>query len=365
MFAKINRDFSDLRIIGIKDEGDTIEVPYILKIQSDKFHSEAIEFKLINQVKNGSSLGYYYTFEFPDPQLINFIDLDFEKINYDWFVELEGSQDQREWFKIVENSRILSIENNFTSYSYSALTFKEVEFKYFRLFIPSSKNPYLKKASISKNIVVMGEYIIPEILSQTVIENHDLRQTEIMIDLKWSSPVSYLKLNVINSFDYHRQIIFQHTTDSINNKTGWHYVYSTVHNSTLTSFDNGEFRFPNTIMKNIKIVIKNGDNEFLDYEITTIRGDVHQLVGRFIEPANYYLLYGNKGAYVPNYDIGRFEANIPSNLVLIAIGDEVLISKPSILDDESLFKNSIWLWTILVLIIGILGWFSLKMLKEK
>ncbi len=31
---------------------------------------------------------------------------------------------------------------------------------------------------------------------------------------------------------------------------------------------------------------------------------------------------------------------------------------------EPLFKNKLWLYGIMVLIIGLLGWFSLKMLKD-
>jgi hypothetical protein len=30
---------------------------------------------------------------------------------------------------------------------------------------------------------------------------------------------------------------------------------------------------------------------------------------------------------------------------------------------KPLFENKLWLWTIMILIIGILGWFSLKMMK--
>lgn len=363
LFSKINRDFSDVRLIGIKADGDTIEAPYILKVHIDKYHSETIRFNLINQVKNVK--GYYYTFEISDQKFINQIELDFSKSNFDWQVELEGSHDQQEWFSIVENARILSINNSFTSYGYTSLKFNESKYKYFRLLILSSLDPELLEAKIYRNVFEKGEYIVPEIISHQINENKT-NDTEISINLGHSLPVSLLKIKVKATYDYYRPITIQYVTDSIQNTKGWHYIYSTIHTSTLSSMGDSEFRFPNKIMKNIRVNIRNGDNEPLNFELSELKGNIHQLISRFDVKADYFLLYGNKNAYVPNYDISRFENNIPSKTKIIEIGDEELINIASGESaQEPLFKDSMWLWAIMIIVIFILGWFSLKMLKSK
>jgi hypothetical protein len=364
VFSKINKDFSDLRLIGVKEDGDTIEAPYILKILADTYHSKSINFKLINQVK--SDKGYYYTFEIGEQQFINNIDLDFSKSNFDWFVKLEGSQDQQEWFTILEKSRILSLKNNFASYDYTFLKFDQVKYKYVRLFIPVSTNPAFISASISKKVIKSGNYELANIVAQKIEENKELDQTEIYIEVEEFLPISYIKLNVEASYDYYRPITIQYVVDSIKNNTGWHYVYSSIVSSTLSSIDGGIFMFPNTTMKHLKIIIKNGDNEPLDYGLTHIRGDVHQLIGRFNESASYYLYYGNIEAFVPNYDINRFETKIPDTIGNVVIGNEVELTNPKIYEDEDgLIKDDLWLWAIMIIVIFILGWFSLKMLKDK
>ena len=93
---------------------------------------------------------------------------------------------------------------------------------------------------------------------------------------------------------------------------------------------------------------------------------VHTIKARFSVPATYYLVYGNKQANLPYYDINRFENHIPAKLVKLNIGDEVEINRGNKNENiEPLFKNSIWLWSTMILIIFILGWFSLRMMRKQ
>ena len=362
-YSTLNNDFSDVRILGIKEDGDTIEAPYILKTLSDTYDNQVVEFKLLNKVNN--SAGYYYTFELSETKFINHVNLEFNRTNFDWLVTLEGSQNQEEWFTISDNHRILSINNSHTSYSYTNLEFDQVKFKYLRLSIPSFKNPGFIKAVIEQKKLVKGEYIVPLITSHLVVENEKNDQTEILIDFDKVSPLSYLELNVFDSIDYYRAITVQYAMDSIKNNTGWHYLYRSLFSSTLSSLNQRGFNFHNRTMKHLKVIIKNGDNEPLTFGQSNLHGNPHELIVRFTEPANYYFTYGNTGAYVPNYDISRFENNIPVVRKNLIVGNEEIVERQEKgAKQEPLFKDSIWLWAIMIIAIFILGWFSLKMLKN-
>lgn len=364
IYGKINADFSDLRIAGIKSDGDTIESPYIIRVLSDKKISNRVSFNLINRVK--SKDGHYYTFEILGNNSINHIDLDFNKTNFNWSIDLEASNDQQAWFSVLEHYRIVSIKNDYTNYTFTTLNFDEAKYKYFRLYIPENKNPQFSKASILNSSVTMGKYVAPSVLSQQIADNKELNQTEISIELDEVLPVSNLKLNVIDSFDYYRPITIQYVIDSIENNTGWHYVYSTIMKSTLSSFDKAAFRFPDIIIKKLKLIIKNGDNEPLHFDKSVVKGNVHQIIARFSEPAQHYLLYGNKNSHVPNYDIGRFKSKIPMKTKGLIIGAENKIEVKKEPDtNKPLFENSNWLWAIMLIVIAILGWFSVNMLKNK
>lgn len=248
-YSNLNQDFSDIRILGLKENGDTIEAPYILKTLSDSYDNKEVEFKIINQVNN--SAGYYYTFELSESQFVNHINLEFNKLNFDWLVSLEGSQNQQEWFSVSDNYRILSINNAHTSYSYTKLEFNQVKFKYLRLRIPSSKKPGFAKAIIEQKKLVKGEYIVPLITSHRVVENKKKDRTVILINFDQISPISYLELNVKDSTDYYRSVTVEYAADSIKNNSGWHYLYKSLFSSTLSSLNKGGFIFPNRTRKSV------------------------------------------------------------------------------------------------------------------
>ena len=96
-----------------------------------------------------------------------------------------------------------------------------------------------------------------------------------------------------------------------------------------------------------------------------VKGNVYEMIARFNVPADYYLVYGNKRSYKPNYDIVNFKANIPKDLKELSLGDEKEIGKAEIPLIGPLFQNKVWLWIIMTVIILVLGWFSIRMLKTK
>ena len=130
IYGKISPDFSDIRIIGLSTNNDTIEVPYILKIDEDKITQKEVSFNLINQ--SASEKGYYFTFEVQVDNSVNQINLEFKQQNFDWKVTLDGSQNLREWFSIVEDYRILSIKNDLADFQFTKVGFPDSKYRYFR-----------------------------------------------------------------------------------------------------------------------------------------------------------------------------------------------------------------------------------------
>ena len=96
-------------IFGIDENKDTLEASYLLSLEKEKIIIENIDFNMINSSININ--GSYFIFEITEDEAINQINLDFNNKNFDWKVKFEGSQNQLEWFTILDNYRILSIES--------------------------------------------------------------------------------------------------------------------------------------------------------------------------------------------------------------------------------------------------------------
>lgn len=363
IFGKTLDDLVDIRFFGITEENDTIEAPYLLKLTTKKESRKDIAFNTLNTSHKANK--HYFTFEIPNTESINQIQLDFKQENFDWQITLEGSQNQNEWFTVLEDYRIISIKNDLTNFQFTNLSFPNSKYRYFRLVINSAEKPELNLASIAQNEITEGrfrKYPIKKIQTQ---ENKQNKHTEIEIDLGIPSRISSIKIAVLDSFDFYRPLTIKYLTDSFKTEQGWKYNYSVLARGTLNSIGKNEFQFSSTTVQKLKIFIANSDNQALRIDTIEIKGCLHKLMARFTEKATYFLCYGNKKANQPNYDIHRFTKNIPETMTTLELGKELKIEKEELPPAESLFENKTWLWIIMALIIGTLGLFSVKMISKK
>ena len=361
VFGKVSQHLTDIRIVGITSDKDTIEAPYILRLATETISSKEIAFNTLNASHNAN--GYYFTFEILTEEPINQINLEFKQQNFDWRIKLEGSHNQKEWYTVLENYRILSIKNEWTDYKFTKMTFPSSRYHFFRLLIESNEQPDLTVAKISRYEVLNGVLKNYPIKTINRKENRQTKQTEIDIDLYMPLPVSHIKIGISDTFDYYRSFTVKYLTDSVETIHGWKYNYSSLASGILNSLEGNEFKCSSTTTQKLKIHIHNHDNQPIKIHSIEINGYVHELVTRITEPATYYLTYGNSEAVKSEYDIVRFMDKIPERLVILELGDECLIDKLEPQSVEPLFKNNKWLWVIMIAIILTLGLFSIKMIR--
>ncbi|QDW23819.1 DUF3999 family protein [Pedobacter sp. KBS0701] len=362
LYKNANAGFDDLRIFGFNGK-DTIEIPYLLKQRVDKVTSNDITFKQINQ--SASPNGYYYTFQSLGINLINQIKLAFKQENFDWKVTLEGSNDNKEWFSILSDYRILSIKNSDTEYQFTKLNFPDSKYQYFRIALKSPIQPDLLEAKISKTDTIKGTY--KEVRYKSFDLKNDVSKKETVVDVTLADPIplSYLKLNAQSDFDFYRPIKIEYATDSFKTDKGIQYNYVNLYEGIISSLEEAAFNFENTVTSRLKITIQNNDNKPLRLNGLQLKGNIYEIIARFDQPKNEYALYyGNEKVTAPVYEIEKFENKIPVNLTSVNIGAEQQNPAYTIKTEKPLFENKAWLWVLMVVIIVLLGWFSFKMLKN-
>ncbi len=362
IFEKIESNFSDMRIYGLTASNDTIEAPYILKINKEESTRQRIDFNPINRSKNNQ--GYYFTYEIPDSEAINQIHLDFNNTNFDWYVQLEGSENRTQWFTIIEDQRILSIKNDQTNYSFTDLDFTTSKYRYYRVNIKTSDKPELRSSRIVRDDIISAGYTSYNIKKQTTTNPPLQKQTVVDIDLGSRVPLSYLKMTAADEIDYYRPISISYKSDSVKTEKGWKYSYSNLSSGIFSSIENNEFRFQNTLVQHIRVTVQNQDNRPLHIQNFEAKGYVHELITRLTEPATYYLAFGKANDRTPNYDINRVSTNIPKAFTLLQMGTIQDIPKKKTTTTKPLFENKLWLWGIMGTVILVLGWFTIRMMQK-
>jgi hypothetical protein len=361
LFEKVKPDLSDLRIYGFNDN-DTIEAPYLLRSSKGEQVEKTILFNLLNQSRKGSD--FYFTFETPVAATINQLKLNFRQDNFDWRLKLEGSMDQREWFSIVEDYRILSIKKEGTDFQFTTVLFPPSRYIYFRALIKSDQKPDLLNASFSlreEKSSSFREYALP---AEPPKEDKINRTSIIPFSLPY--PVSLADIQIVtrNTYDYYRGLTVEYLTDSIRTPQGWVANYRVLTSGTLSSLGENRFSGNGTVLKRGRILIYNQDNQPLKIDSLILRSYTFDLNVRLTHAARYFLVYGNKNALPPAYDLQHFKEQVPAQMAKVELGPEQRMQKNAPAPIHPLFENKLWLWIILIALIVILGTFSLKMIKK-
>ncbi len=362
IFGKTASDFSDIRIFGITAGNDTVEVPYLVRSSEGEVIDKTVAFTFINTSLN--EMGYYFTFEMSVLQAINRMEPEFGQRNFDWKIKLEGSHNQREWFTVVDNYRILSISNDLTDFRFTEITFPTSKYRFFRLLVESKEKPDLLSTKISQTETTVGVFIDYPVEKLHINENKKARQTEAEIYLHNPVLVSRIRINIKDTIDYYRPVTVQYLVDSVKTEKGWFYNYASLASGIVSSNGKNELTFTPIVAEKLKILILNRDNQPVTIESVEIKGYVYELTARFTEEGKYWLAYGNTRARKPQYDIEKFTDKIPRDITALETGDEQIVHRAATTDVKPLFENKAWLWGIMTVIILLLGWFTLKMMKK-
>jgi hypothetical protein len=358
MFAKINRDFSDLRLYSFTDD-DTTEVPHLIKIMSDDTREQTYQLPVINKSKKEGAL--FLTFELEKDQKVNSIDLNFQQDNFFAMAKLEGSNNQVDWFEIIDNQRLLSIKNVNSNFKVQSISFPASQYRFLRATVTSDTKLTFLSATLRNSEVTKGNFVAAP-LTFTSREEKKMKQTIIDVRLTSYVPVSHFEIDVNAATDYHRSFQLDYVSDSTSTPKGWIKNYQPFYSGYLTSYTPNKFDVTYDLTKEVRITINNFDNEPLSVKEIRASGPEVKMIAK-LDRKYSYLYYGNANASRPSYDLAYFEEKIPASLPSVTIGNEENMLEP-VEEKSPIFENQLWLWAVMIIVIGLLGFFTLRMMKS-
>jgi hypothetical protein len=360
IFNHINKDYSDLRIFQLTGK-DTLEIPYLVKIKNDLVKETTVELPVLNKSKKDGKL--YLTFQLKKNERVNYLDLDFEERNFDGYVKLEGSQDQLEWFEIVNNQRILSIKNEMVDFMTATLNFPVTNYKYLRATIKSNKPLTFVSSSFKSQQITAGTFNEAAVKLKMTQDKKN-KQSIADLRLKEATLISKVKVNVNQTGDYYRGFSLEILRDSSKAPNGsWMYYYEPVTSGYLTSIRPNEFEFNEVIAEKMRLIVFNADNAPLSIETVSAFGPQVQLLAK-LKPGDNFLFYGNSYRSSPSYDIVHFENDVPEVALSIGLEPEEKLSKEKE-KVSALIENQWWLWGAMGVVIGLLGFATIRMMSKK
>lgn len=362
LYQHVQPDLADLRIIGITSDLDTVEAPYLIREQRDTYKENSVRFRMLNQTHKNNH--YFYTLKVPDNNIINHMNLKFDKPNYDIKVYIEGSNDQKEWFEFSGNYRILSIHDGQIDYEYNEIYFEPAQYSYFRISFKTDSKPGKLTATLAQTSIDSSKFYSYKTSGLKLSYDKISKNSILEVDLPGYVPVSYFNPIIQVNTDYYRRYLLECATDSfLTQKKQWKYIFKTVSTGTISSLEPNIIRFENLLTKHIKMTIFNYDNTPLLIPDVIVKGNVNELVIRFDSVARYFLYYGNPSLTSPHYDINVFEHQIPQSLIPIKPGKEEILNPNNVIAPGQKTKIG-YLWIAIGTIIIMLGGFTIHMMKS-
>jgi len=367
--------FSDFRIYEIADK-DTIEVPYVENIFTHTGYVEAPAEALFNRSKDARG-NQYISFRNKAQRLSN-LELETDATEFDNNIALEGSQDNRHWFRFVDSSRIVGYRTGTGEYRhYTGVEFSPVNFAYIR--IVSYGNAHYKAPKINVvrlNVKQYERWRQPEALkSEIKQEEGPAHHSQWRISLPQRFYVQGIRFHFPGKKDYYREyaVYTQHLDQHAQLRWTYRgngilsseqrdnsYEFSPLSQSLIAGAWYGD-----SYTDQIRIVVNNLNDQPLAMPQVEVFGETADLIAYFEPGKTYELAYGRKNDQAPQYDLAHFKNKLPSALPELRLGFPVLKGSGIPERKEPLFRSNYWIWIAMGASILLIGIFALRLLKSE
>lgn len=363
ILAKVSLSMEDVRIYRLSNS-DTTEVPYVMESMASTLEKNTLSFDVINKSYDKQNGWQYCTLRQALRHTVNRIELKFAEKNFDWKVDVEGSFDQKQWLTVAENQRIVRLTNEFVEYQYTTLDFPPSDYTYFRLTLKSSPKPVeLEQAVVYKYTKSEGSYYSAPVVDIKTEENKKDRITSAVISLEHKFAVNEIRMNFGVSKDFYRRVKAYYLVGIIKTTNGeienWAYSGDFI----ASSIEPVIYNFPTVQTDKLKLEIINRNDQPLKIDSVKVLGNYFYLKSELEPGADYYLVYGRKDDVSPQYDVVYFKEKIPEKLKNAAVGEEWKMEKHVELTQPLLVSQG-WLWAIMIIVILLIGGYSIHMLKS-
>lgn len=357
-------DFRDIRLYA-QTNSDTVEIPYIIETYGRNVTIAELPFTVINQSYDARA--FYVTLKPISRQRVNQIHIHLDNPEFDWPVTIEGSDDGKEWLKIVENQRIVRIRSAHLNYEYTIVHFPLSDYAYFRLSVmagPASPRVRFLSASVYEAQNQPGEYALIKGMQWNNVSRREQNTTLIHILMPDHYRISRVVPVIRSERNYYRSFRLLYLQGVFSTPKGEQEKWELLTSGVLSSIEKTDMVFLPVKTQKLRLEIQNYNDRPLDVENISVYGEKIVLTAE-LEPAqDYYLVYGKPNDSAPIYDLVHFKNKIPAFKLSAKLGMEYAMDHRLERRTVPWFLSPMWLWSAMALVMLSLGYFAWILLRD-
>lgn len=361
VLGQLNSERTDIRLY---DEAEQ-EVPYLLKREEAVQYTTLFrEYEVVSKTSEPKK-ATRLVLRNAAKSRINNLSLVIKNANVRKKARLSGSTDATTWYVIEEEYTLEAINSTTETAELKILDFPLSDYEYYQLEINDSLSAPL-------NILRVGYYDVQtengkyaEVPNLAFAQHDSSRLRQSFVRISFPKPVRFDKLawDVREPAFYRRQAqLFVAKMDT--DRKGRRRVFQEVIQSLELHSAKENMLYVSDVMgKEFTLAIENGDNaplrigQLKAYFLNTY------LVAELKPGKSYHVAFAKPDLGAPSYDLAYFEDRIPNNPSFVSLG-EVSQAVTDSTAKTSFFTSQAIIWLAIGLVIALLGYSSLRMLKE-
>jgi hypothetical protein len=354
-------DFSNLRLYNDKNQ----EVPYLIEYNTQESSKEQFEdFSIVSRVitaKKSTSISVKNPY-----QKINKLTLLISNSDVTKKYNLSGSNDQKQWFGIVNNAQLSDLNNEDSTSVSKQISFPLCSYRYLKIDFDDTKTlPInIQQIGTTKNSFQPGSFM--EVLAKDKITTQipAEKKTLLKVTFPFAQDIDKVVFDIKQPTFFNRKTkIYALHSKNYKNKTD-------VTKETLAEFNldsNSKNNYNVTISKSkeLFIEIENEDNPTLTIESISFFQKPIYLIAQLSPNEKYTVQTGKENLTAPVYDLIYFEREIENIREEIQMTD-IQNQNPT---EKSLTKEPFWqqkgfMWLCIILAGITILFFSMRLTKD-
>lgn len=357
----LNGDFTNIRIY---DQGNK-EVPYLFQQEAPTYYTQVFKEYEIVEKRQQKNCCTSLMLRNPNGSAINNISLSIKNAEIIKQATLLGSDDKQNWFALKQRFVLNAIDNKNQTSEVKILDFPLSNYTYYLLQIEDSTSAPLNILTAGYYEVSSEEGKFTEVTTLNVVKSDSSVERKSYVQIKFDTAqvVDKLTVTMTGPTYFLRKASLSTKREKLNRKGEKEYYYEWLYDFELSSKQSSVINLSGIHVTEFLVTIENDDNPSL--EVASIKTyQLNRYITAFLKKGiPYTIKLGSQELQAPTYDLGFFKDSIPNQPQVLAMG-AITIFKDEVPQTTTFFTNRSIIWIAIVLVIVVLGFMSLKLVRE-
>lgn len=357
-----NQTFSNVRLYDAQQK----EVPYIVEQEQPVYQEQQFREYTIVEKKQEPGCCTTLILENPDKAAINNINLLIRNAEVVKEATLSGSDDQKSWFVIREKFTLQSINNPDEAASMKTVRFPLSNYTYYQLRINDSAQAPLNIIKAGYYSALTSEGVYTLVAPRSVATSDSIKQKKTYIHVLFDTLrlLDKVELSLTGTPYFMRQVDV-YERQSRNTKKGVKDYYNFVTSFGISSAGAAIVYLPRVKSRELMFVVNNQDNPSLTVSSLKVHQLNRYLVAWLKKGEKYTLRFGNEQMAEPLYDLAFFKDSLSYQPTVLKVQNVQTIQEANKAEESStFFTDKRVIWVAIILVIGILGFMSVRLIRE-